>query len=270
MPRTVDSVSKLDFEEILWSASLLMMTYAVLRTGSRGGFLALAVAAVVCLWEFAIRGRRPFLIGFAVLAGLILWQSAGGMVMGRLRATLDGNEDSAAAYASGQARQLLFWKSLDVTMQHPLFGVGPGNFDQVSGQWHTTHNSFTLLSSEGGLPALILYVLIFWSAFKNLRAAKRRAPKRTEARLLAGALFASLAAYAVGSAFLSVAYSYFPYILVAYTSAIFLMTQETYMRDRKYETSAISGRGKNGYGYSRVRNVRGYDPTSWRPCWSAR
>ena len=221
--------------KFLWLGSLLMMTYAVLRTGSRGGFLALGVVAAACLWEFAIKGRRPYILGFALLAGIILWQSAGGMVMARLKGTVDANDDAAAAYASGQARQQLFWKSIDVTKEHPLFGVGPGNFDQVSGQWRTAHNSYTLLSSEAGLPALILYVLILWSAFKNLAAAKRRAPRRSEARLLAGALFASLAAYTIGSTFLSVAYTFFPYILVAYTSAIFMMARESAAQARKTE-----------------------------------
>jgi putative inorganic carbon (hco3(-)) transporter len=230
-------LSKRWLSKILWSVSLLMMTYAVLRTGSRGGFLALVVVAAVCLWEFAIRGHRPYLVGFAILTGFVLWQFAGGMVVGRLKGTLNVNDDTASAYASGQARQLLFWRSVEVTKEHPLFGVGPGNFDQVSGQWHTTHNSFTLMSSEGGLPALVLYVLILFCGFKNLRAIKRLVPRRTESRLLAGALFASLAGYAAGSVFLSVAYAFFPYILVAYTTALLSMARKSTAQARKHELS---------------------------------
>jgi putative inorganic carbon (HCO3(-)) transporter len=221
--------------KIFWSISLLVMTYAVLLTGSRGGFLALVVVAAVCLWVFAIRGRRPYLLGLAVLAGLILWQSAGGMVVGRLKGTLNVNDDTAAAYESAQARQRLFWRSVEITKEHPLFGVGPGNFDQVSGQWHTTHNSLTLMSSEGGLPALVLYVLILGCGFMNLRATKRLVPRRTESRLLAGALFASLAGYAVGSVFLSVAYAFFPYILVAYTTALLSIALKSAAQAREFD-----------------------------------
>ena len=221
--------------KIFWSISLLVMTYAVLLTGSRGGFLALVVVAAVCLWVFAIRGRRPYLLGLAVLAGLILWQSAGGMVVGRLKGTLNVNDDTAAAYESAQARQRLFWRSVEITKEHPLFGVGPGNFDQVSGQWHTTHNSLTLMSSEGGLPALVLYVLILGCGFMNLRATKRLVPRRTESRLLAGAFFASLAGYAVGSVFLSVAYAFFPYILVAYTTALLSIALKSAAQAREFD-----------------------------------
>ncbi len=230
--------------KILWSISLLVMTYAVLLTGSRGGFLALVAATAVCLWEFAIRGRRPYLLGLAILAGLILWQSTGGMLIGRLKGTLNVNGDTAAAYSSAQARQQLFWRSIEITKEHPLFGVGPGNFDQVSDQWHTTHNSLTLMSSEGGLPALVLYILILVCGFKNLRAAKRLGRRRSESSLLAGALFASLAAYAVGSIFLSVAYAFFPYILVAYTAALLAIAQNSARQAHEFEPAQQKNAGE--------------------------
>jgi hypothetical protein len=42
---------------------------------------------------------------------------------------------------------------------------------------------------------------------------------------MAGALLASLTGYLVGSFFLSVAYQFFPYILVAYTTALLAITR---------------------------------------------
>ena len=38
-----------------------------------------------------------------------------------------------------------------------------------------SHNTFTQFSSEGGLPALILYLLILWHGFTNTRKTKRLA-----------------------------------------------------------------------------------------------
>ena len=222
-----------------WVIAILVMLYTVFSTGSRGGFVALVVTAAVFLWEFAIHGRRRYLLALTVLASVILWQFTGSLLVGRLKGTLNADEDTAAAYASSQARQQLFWKSVEVTKQHPLFGVGPGNFDQVSGLWHTTHNSFTLMSSEGGLPALVLYVMILLCGFKNLRATKRLAPRGTETRLLAGTLFASLAGYTVGSLFLSVAYAFFPYILVAYTAALLSIARKS-AREIQFARQATS------------------------------
>ena len=224
---------------------MLVMIYAVFLTGSRGGFLALFVVAAVCLWEFAIQGRRRYLLVFAVLAGVILWQSSGGILVGRLKGTFNVKEDTAAAYSSAQAREQLFWQSLEVTKEHPFFGVGPGNFDQVSGQWHTTHNSLTLMSSEGGVPAFILYVLILWCGFKNLRATKRLVRGQAGSSVLARCLLASLAGYAVGSLFLSVAYQFFPYILVGYTTALFSIARKSAAQSRKDESAFQAAAEKN-------------------------
>ena len=222
------------FGKILWSISILVMLYAVFLTGSRGGFLALVVAAVVALWEFAIQGRRRYLLALAGFAGLFLFLSAGGKLVGRLQGTFNVN-DTTSAYESAQSRQQLFWRSIKVTMEHPIFGVGPGNFNQVSGTWHTTHNSLTLMSSEGGIPALFLYVLILVYGFKNVRATKRLTQGTVETRLLVRALLASLAGYAVGSLFLSVAFQFFPYILVAYTTALFEIARKLATKSRKLE-----------------------------------
>jgi hypothetical protein len=83
------------------------------------------------------------------------------------------------------------------------------------------------MSSEGGIPALVLYVLILWCGFKNLRAAKRWVRGKTTPTVLVRALQASLAGFLVGSVFLSVAYQFFPYILVAYTTALFSIARKS-------------------------------------------
>jgi putative inorganic carbon (HCO3(-)) transporter len=219
-----------------WTTAMVVMLYTIFLTGSRGGFVALTVTGAVFLWEFAIRARRRYLLVFAVLASVILWQFSGGMLVGRLKGTFNPNEDIAAAYGSAEARQQLFWRSVEVTKVHPLFGVGPGNFVELSGNWHVTHNSFTEMSSEGGVPAFLLYVLILWCGFKNLKTIKRLARGRTESLLFARALLASLAGYVVGSLFLSVAYQFFPYFLVAYTTALFGIAKRSATQSKERES----------------------------------
>lgn len=232
---------------VTWALALLVMLYAVFRTGSRAGFLGLIAAAVVCLWEFAIRGRRRYLILLAVLLGVILWQSASGMLAGRLKGTLDIKEDTASAYGSAQQRQQLFWRSIEITAQHPLFGVGPGNFEQVSGSWLVTHNSFTQMSSEGGVPAFILYVLILLLGFRNARAAKQLTKGTGELSVLAKALQASLVAYMIGSLFASTAYQFFPYFLVAYTTALFLIAKKSVFHSKEHESASQAAPEKQVY-----------------------
>jgi putative inorganic carbon (HCO3(-)) transporter len=210
-----------------WAFAMVVMAYAVFLTGSRGGFLALAMTIGVCLWEFAIRGRRTYLLVLTGVAVVVLWIASSAILGERLMGTFNSKEDVESAYGSSQARQELFWRSIEVTLRHPLFGVGPGNFQVMSGSWHQTHNSYTQMSSEGGLPALILYVMILWCGFKNVKAAKRLARSNRELTLIAGALHASLAGFAVGSFFSSYAYQFFPYFLVAYTTALLWIVKKS-------------------------------------------
>jgi O-antigen ligase len=212
---------------------MLVMIYAVFLTGSRGGFISLLVAAAVCLWQFAIRGRRRFLLLLAGLVGVVLWQSSSKMLSERLIGTVDPQENVASAYGSAQQREELFWRSVEVTEEHPLVGVGPGNFQGISGSWQVTHNSYTEMSSEGGIPALVLYVLILWYGFKNVAATKRLVPKQRELALLAYALHASLAGFIAGALFGSEGYEFFPFFLVAYTTALNWIARRSASR---YET----------------------------------
>lgn len=216
-----------------WASAMLVMTYVVLLTGSRGGFLTLVVTASVCVWEFGVRRRRyVFLLAF-VLAGVGLLFSSSGLVGKRLKGTFDASENTAASYASAQAREEIFWRSIEVTLQHPFLGVGPGNFQIVSGSWHVTHNSFTSMSSEGGIPALIWYSLILWTGLQNVKAVKRLAKRQKQLSIFASALQASLTGYIVGSLFLSETYQFFPYFLVTYTTALLWMAKRSDKRPVK-------------------------------------
>jgi putative inorganic carbon (HCO3(-)) transporter len=220
-------LSESRLRKVAWALAILVMTYVVLLTGSRAGFITLLVIAAVLLFEFAIRGHRRYLLALTALVAVILWRSSSGMLLARLEGTFDTKQNVASAYGSAQQREQLFWRSVEVTKEHPLFGVGPGNFQVISGDWHVTHNSFTQMSSEGGVPALVFYLLILWRGFKNLRKTKQLKRGQGELGLLARALHASLAGFVVGSLFGSVAYQMFPYFLVAYTTAVFSIAKKS-------------------------------------------
>ena len=124
---------------------------------------------------------------------------------------------------SQEARRELLTMSLSITAHHPLLGIGPGNFQGYTETWHVTHNTYTELTSECGIPALILFLLIIRAAFRNLQRVQKTPlyANDAETRLITGGLWASLAGYLVGAFFASTAYQLFPYFLVAYTTALF-------------------------------------------------
>ena len=185
----------------------------------------------MCVWKMGVKRRRLSLILLIPLAVMVFWLYAGKLLRVRFE---EGNADpatrnqSSRAYDSSQGRLRLLTQSLKVTAQHPLLGVGPGNFEIVSGMWHVTHNSYTQMSAEGGIPAFVLYVLIFWRGISNLRTARKYSKTTKGVRVFSIALEASFAAYLVGSFFLSDGYLLFPYYLVAYTSSLLLIVK----RDR--------------------------------------
>jgi hypothetical protein len=254
-------LSKGGLQKVGWALATLVMLYTVFLTGSRGGFLTLIVTAAVFLWGFAIRGRRRYLLVLAVLVGVILWQAPSGVLVGRLKGTFKFEGDSAVTEASAEARKQLFLRSVEVTKQHPLFGVGPGNFQEISGFWHVTHNSFTEMSSEGGVPAFVLYVLILWCGFKNLKETKRLAVGRAESSLLARVLLASLTGYVVGSSFLSVSYQFFPYFLVTYTTVLLRIAQRSPSHSKVRESVSQKRPGKETW----IRLPGAIDSAGWAP-----
>jgi O-antigen ligase len=209
---------------LAWGAVISFLTYVIVLTGSRGGFLASSVVVAGCMWEFAIKGRRRFLLVFA-LVGFIFLNLYGGQLLQRFGA-LSNQQQDPSAFASAESRTDLLWKSLMVTASHPFFGVGLGNFQILSGSWHGTHNSYTEMSAEAGVPALILYLIVWWRAFFYVRAVKRYRRGRPELRVWAKALMLSLLAFLVAAFFSNYAFQYFPYFLIAYTSCLFRIAQK--------------------------------------------
>jgi putative inorganic carbon (HCO3(-)) transporter len=230
--------------KLSWAFVILLMSYALLLTGSRGGFLAFLVMFGACIWEFAIKGRHRFLLIFAV-AGILCLGLFSGTVMKRFGAISNEKEDPAA-FASAQTRKEGLWRALETTVRYPLFGVGAGNFQILSGSWHSAHNTFLEMSADGGLPALILYLMILWRAFGNVRTVKRYEGGESEHRLWAKALHASLLAFLAASFFASEAYQYFTYFLVANTSVLLLITQKKQAALKRRSATADSSAPDEG------------------------
>jgi O-antigen ligase len=202
-----------------WSVASLMMVYALFRTGSRAGLLAVIVVAALCLWEFGIQGRRPHLVLLAIVASGLIFVVAGHRVVQRFSNTTQ-YEGNGAAYESAQLRKELLIKSIVITIEHPLFGIGPGDFPVMSGAWLETHNVYTQFSAEAGIPALILFLMIYWYALKQLHEVKRRATNQPELAMLAGASRAGLIAFAMAAFFYPDAYQFFLYFVLSYATAL--------------------------------------------------
>jgi O-antigen ligase len=214
--------------KVAWLFAMLFMLTAVFLTASRGGFITLVVAGTVCLWHFGVKGKRFYLIVAAALLGTVLLLTAGRRVIGRFSA-ISGAVDSQSdnrAYESFEQRRFLMLKSLEGIERYPILGVGARNFEVYSTVWREVHMTYLQIAVEGGIPAAILYIMFFACGFRNLKRLRRRKDLDPDLVLFAGALHSSLVGFVVGALFSPEAYQFFPYFVVAYTSAFLAIVEE--------------------------------------------
>ena len=211
---------------------LLLMMVPVLagaaRTGSRMGLLALA-AGLLMFFIFATMAQRAAII-FGGIAFLVL---AVTLLPARIseRFTTYFSPKSAAsveAANSADARKVMFLRSVQLSLEHPFFGVGPGEFmdaeakeaaaNNKRGLWKYTHNSYTELSSETGFIGLGLFLYAFFRSYRGMTPIRNRYPNLNARR---GALFLQIAILMsmVGAFFLSIAYGGILYGMLGISAA---------------------------------------------------
>jgi hypothetical protein len=213
--------SKSGIAKISWIIGMLGMGLALFLTASRAGFLNLLISGTVTLWHFGVRGRRLYLIAATGLIGVLLLMTTGGKLYDRFTALSGDSATEQSAYDSYEARKYLMWRAVDGIEHYPILGIGVINFETYSLTWHEVHMTYLQIAVEGGIPVLILFLLFFRQAFKNL-SVLRKAEKQLDPEmvLFVGALHSSLVGFVVGALFAPEAYQFFPYFAVAFTAVM--------------------------------------------------
>jgi O-antigen ligase len=196
----------------------------ILATASRGALVAIAVGFIYAMFIASTRQRIGMLIVactmmLAVISFLPLrtWQ--------RLLSFSEANEiseASAEALLSSQSREYLLRKSLIFTVEHPIFGVGAGQFSGYEGKtsrqqgqlgmWHETHNAYTQIASENGLPAFFLYIAGIGSSMILLHRVYKTGKSRPEFREISTTAFClllSLVSFSAAIFFLNFGYFFY-------------------------------------------------------------
>ncbi|MDQ2898733.1 MAG: O-antigen ligase family protein [Acidobacteriota bacterium] len=209
------------------SALLLVVIF---KTGSRGGLLTLIAIAAMFFWKISMSGKLKF--GVVLLCILAVTPALLPHDVRERYTTIFSDRQAAvpvdaitnSAMESTEARQLLLVYSLELTMQHPVFGVGLEQFANAAWDlaiarkepsvYHPVHNIFALIASETGIPALIFYLLALFASFRtlmSLRKASKPHPSLEHISTLAFCLLISLTAFTLSGLFNTNAYtSQFP------------------------------------------------------------
>ena len=172
------------FAKLLAYVSAIVMLVAFFRTGSRGGFIGLLTVTLFVFIKDSAATKAGILILVIVVTACMLMflpdtlKYRYGALLG-LVAETQTNREAIAAGGSAEGRQHLLKQSLLITARHPVFGVGAGMFavaensvavnqGLAKGAWHETHNMYTQVSSENGIPAFICFVAALLMAFRAL------------------------------------------------------------------------------------------------------
>jgi O-antigen ligase len=121
---------------------VVMLVIGIFLTHSRGALVALAAVLL-----FAARRKLGSVSALVV---------TGGMVVAGLALNFTGGR--AISAESGSDRTELWSEGLTLLKEHPLFGVGFGQFKQFAS--NTAHNSVVVCAAEVGIVGLF-----FWSLF---------------------------------------------------------------------------------------------------------
>jgi O-antigen ligase len=206
--------------------ALVIMTVTLVKTGSRGGFLAFVVTMGYILFTF--RALKPQVRVFAAVVGFVVSLAVGSETYWeRIQTIFRPQEDYNWSEQTLSGRMAVWKRGLSYMLGNPVLGVGVACFPVAEGsspaaqmqaqfgrgfKWSVAHNSFVEIGAELGVFGLAAYVAFFWLAFRTLNRVRRIANDGSDAAL-AQALFASLLGFAVAGFFLSQAYYVFPFSL---------------------------------------------------------
>jgi len=216
-----------------------LMFVAIVLTKSRSGFLGFgAMAATFVVMSMLSRALKPGL----VLAGLLALLAAAPLLpqtfWDRMASIAVAEKDETG---SREARMRLMAEAFQTFLDHPLTGVGAGQFENYAGpgrqeKWRVTHNVVLQIAAEIGIFGLALFLFLivrgyqvaFWTRC-HTRARPRRwgetnAPpaeadgltseERTFLQMHGSAMVASLTGWLVCALFASVAFNWtFYYVL---------------------------------------------------------
>jgi uncharacterized membrane protein YwzB len=213
-------------KKLTYLAGIVVMIGGIFATSSRGGFLGLAAAGFVLAWKLGRRNRLAVtgLLIVVVLASMVLAPGGYGL---RIASIFDSSLDPVG---SSSARQALLTRSIWVALTRPFLGVGIGNLRIVLIHDQVSHNAYTQVAGEMGLIAFALYVAFMVIPYRRLRLIERetlREEHHSRYYYLSVGLQASIVGYMVSSFFLSVAYEWYVYFLVAYAVSF----RRLYVRD---------------------------------------
>jgi O-antigen ligase len=179
--------------QVVASAAMAACVMVLLATGSRSGILGIAFLGILLQ-----TGPRAYRVPAAQLGVLF---AAGVLAVAVMvpaeaweRMIRFNPEKGEIGASSTTMREETLERAWEMAKDYPLFGVGLGNFREVSRQiyqddfYRPPHNSYLWAISEGGIFVLATYGLLFWVSWKDIQTIRRLAHRDRDVQVWASAL----------------------------------------------------------------------------------
>jgi len=231
-----------------------------LKTGSRGALIGLGAGFLLIIlkgpgkirWILGLCGPIALLATFSFLPASVMLRFSG-LVGSGPAITAETADQTESAAESSSARRYLLTKSLEYTMSHPVFGIGAGTFSAFEGgmskiegkhgQWQETHNAYTQISSELGIPAAFCYIAGILSGLFMLNRTMAKA-RRDKVPIIVTSAFCcmlSIVMIATAMAFLSLGYRFYMPALTGMAIALDRILRLEFMNPGFTPAPAVSG-----------------------------
>jgi hypothetical protein len=196
--------------------------YEILGSASRGALLGLIGAVLYFLWRGTTR-QRIALLAMAPLVATALVVAVPRQALQRITTFSASAGGPQEAIDSTSSRRYLLQTSISYAVHHPLLGVGPGEFGNYEGshsrviggrrgEYAPSHDSYTAVASECGIPAFLCYMAAIFSTFRLLSGVFREAGNRPEfrdIRMVAFSIQMSMVGFCIAICFLNFAYFFY-------------------------------------------------------------
>jgi hypothetical protein len=181
-------------------------TMVIFGTGSRSGLLGVGMLGVLLQTSqrrFRVPTGQIALLGAAAAFAIVILVPAEAWE----RMIAFNPQKGEIGATSNQMREETIWRAIEVFQDYPSFGIGIGNFREVSRQvyqdafYRPPHNSYLWAAAEGGIFVLIAYLWLFWVTWGDLAVVTRFAYRDPEIGSVAGGIRVVFLLYAFFSIF---------------------------------------------------------------------
>jgi probable O-glycosylation ligase (exosortase A-associated) len=217
------------YRRLFAAVGLLLAISGVIATQSRGGLLGIAAILSFFLYQ---KVKNPLVVGLCAAVAMLAM-----MVFAGIGDRQSGGAAEDGVDASAMGRIYAWQAAINMALSNPLTGVGVDNFyvnyyfysPHWDGKNHAVHSTWFQVLGETGFVGIGIFVLLIASIYRSLSRVYciNALNPNDQVAVNANALKAGLIGFMVAGTFLTQAFTWPIYIILALTIALEKITVES-------------------------------------------